>query len=488
MAVLSLIRRVGRHLGSPDSTTSGELSPPTLGLDPMVTDAMAGPGRLAGIASTRTFWPLLGVGLLGILIASMLLFWSFRYFSIQSLLAQSEAGSAVAAQATLDSLQNDIAQFLVQRATKPTAAFPDSAATTLADLARTTSVSRILIYDAAAEVVFSTRPGDIGRRETANAQLASALAGRQSSIASYRDAFSFLESRSGPGNEAIARLPLRRDRVGAVVGVFELATDLTALVAIQVRTQTLVAGGALVILLALYAAFLTGLRQIGGSLARQQDSLRESADLLPALFRRSMSAEENAEHRIALELHEQVAQTLAAVKLHVESAAAAVRRGGSDAGPLLDAVVSPLQTTIRQVREAAVALHPGSLDGHGLTATLDSLHRHASARRSDIDIGFRVELKDEDVPKPLQRVICRIVKDAVAAAVANGHLHRLRMLVGIEDDEVIFRLRDDATSANIGDPDHPYAHLREHTLLSGGRFGCRSNSWGGLVVRTTWRR
>jgi len=452
----------------------------TLSAESRLDSASFGPGGQVALFASRTFVPMLLGGLAAILLAAIVIFFAYRHFNVLASLRQSEA----AAQGTIQAIVEPLTAALTAELSAPAPRIGDETAKALNGLVSSRAVRRIRIYDIGGRPLFSTAAGDVG--QPLPAELRPAGVGTMTARASYRDGFGRLGDDVASDNEAMVWLTVGSG--ASTVGIFEVDLDLAANANHLAEHHLLVASGSLTILLALYVAFLFGMRQIGASLDQQQESLRRNAELLPAMFRRSMHAEEEARLRMATELEGRVAQTLATVKGELEDAAAALRRGELGAGAKLDAAVPPLQKMISGVRDVAAALHRPGDANLGLTEAIEAILGEARSRRPDIDMNLRFEATDGDVPTLLHPVLRRAAESGFAGAIANGYLTRLRVLVGVEGNDVIFRLRDDATPPTLDDPDNPYARLHEHVLLSGGRIGFRANSWGGIVIRATWRR
>ena len=457
----------------------------TMGLEGFAASP-AGTPQPAAVAANPTIrdnlWLILVAGLVSIIVAATVITAYYRHFSTTALIAHSTDASRNTAQASLDSLQESISAYLEQREAGLDVAFPQTAAHSLRDLVLGTTVRQVRVLDRHGHPVFVT--GTSNATADFSALIAAALDGKAVNQAWYRDSFSFDEPASAPENEVRLWLPIDNGGRRQVVGVFESTTDISALALIQERNELLLGIGILVVLLTLYIAFLLGLRALEQRHTAQQRQIRERERLLPEMFRRSVNAEELAKRKLAEELHEQVAQTLAAVKLSIERAAT-TQTGPNEASRLLS-VVSPLHETICEVREVASSLHPDTLAHFGLGAAVEKMFASIKERHPDIEWTLYRELDDHAVPEPMRPVIYRLAEHALAAATALPELTRFRMLLGIEDDFMILRIRDDAGQTDFAGDTNPYALLRERTLLSGGNFVCRSNSWGGIVIRIAW--
>ena len=458
-----------------DSPTQDTQFLPTLAAEGRAEAAL--PGALSPLLLAATTRQAMIIGFAGILGAVFILFWVHRYLSVQTALRQAEGSVLATAQAIAEpalELLTPIGADTVADGARHTAALAQ-----LQSLLSSAVVQRIRLYDAGGRVVVS-----IGGDAAATPAVIPARTATRSHL---QDRFGSMGDTDIPANQAVAQVPMVLPGEMAAGGLLEVTTDIAHLQPSLSRAHFLVSGGVGVILLAVYGAFLVGMRQIGAQVRQQKAELQRSAELLPALFRRSMHAEEIARQRIVAELEHKVAQTLDTVKTGLVDAAAAVRRGDAGASAKLDAAVPPLQQMIAGVRDVAAALHrPGDVR-LGLREAVEEMLGEMRSRRPDIDVSLRVELAGANVSDALQPVIRRAIESALAGAIANGFLTRLRILVGLEGDDLIFRLRDDATADNLDAADNPYARLHEHVLLSGGRIGFRANSWGGIVIRAAWR-
>jgi signal transduction histidine kinase len=436
--------------------------------------------------SRDTFWLLLLLGLFGILAATVAIVASYRHFTVDALTEQSREACANTASAALESSHDEIERFLGARSGNTSAQLPAEVDHALHELIAYTDVKRVRIYDSDGRLVYITGADGLGAQSVAMAQVRHGLAGNPSSMVWYQDIFSRRSKPETPKNQAIAWVPLNDRGRHALAGVFEVTTDIGPQVVLQERNELMLGTTILVILLSLYIAFLFSLRAFDNRFTRRQQQLRERANLLPEMYRRSLNTDETEKRRLAVELHEQVAQTLAVVKMNVERAVAAPR-GVADASQLLSGVVTPLQSTICEVREVASSLAPTDLLDFGLCAAIENLFRSARSEMPQVEWTLFRDLADEDVSDTMRPVIYRLVEEALGAARKNARLGRFRLLIGTEAADLIVRLRDDAGSADVGDEVNPYSRLREMALLSGGRFLCRRNSWGGVVIRIAWR-
>jgi signal transduction histidine kinase len=428
------------------------------------------------------------ISLVAIVIAAVLLAMCYRYVSIRSIGAQSEAGNTLIAQAAFGPLHDDIAAFLTRNSDGAAEAFPAEAAKSLNDLILDTRVRKVKVYNSHGGVVFSTVPAEIGRHQMNNVGVIGALAGQATSKLIYRDAFNRFNGVSDDDNMVQTYLPVQVHHAGPAVGVFELYTDIAPLVAENEQAQMVIVGTAILIMVLLYISLLAIVSRIEKIIDLQQEALRERSELLAALSARMLNAQESEKQRIAAELHERVAQTLSAVKLNVETALAAVRRGSGNPVGILESMVPALQAATQDVRTVAVGLRPASLDDLGLLATLRWICREFSDKHPQVKLEYHLDVEEDQVPLPLRSIIYRVVEDALVALAASESVARVGISLAADAARITLTVRDDALRGDPAEEGHPYAHVRERTVLAGGKFSCYTSSWGGQMLKATWLR
>ena len=238
--------------------------------------------------------------------------------------------------------------------------------------------------------------------------------------------------------------------------------------------------------------FFFVLRPLNAHIAERQhaeEALRERSELLAMLSARMMDAQESEKQRIAGELHERLAQSLAALRLMLEQAAARLRGSQAETARLLDSVAGPMRSTIDDVRSLAVKLRPPTLDDLGLLAALRELCRTRSSAGSEIDLAAISNLAD-DLPASLQTIVFRVAESALdAAAAVPGH-GRIGLALQGEARVVTLTIsfaERPGLSVEAG-ADTAFIDARDRTLLSGGRFAIERDPLGGTTVRAVWWR
>ncbi len=141
------------------------------------------------------------------------------------------------------------------------------------------------------------------------------------------------------------------------------------------------------------------------------DSLAAYRQRLRDIAARALHAEEEERKRIARELHDETAQSLAALLIRLRLARCADQPGAREA--LLEEVRQQITVTIEGIRRFARGLRPPALDELGLVPAIE-----AHARALSEAVGLKVEVEAEPVRGLLspeaELALYRIVQEALS--------------------------------------------------------------------------
>lgn len=432
------------------------------------------------------------VSLIAILVTSMLLVMAYRFFTLDGLLGQTGIATIQIADAAAATYHEQLANLLAKKQTDPNAELTDEMRASLVEIVLDSHIKRVRLLDSQGRVVFSTTPDDPVGSVPGSTAIASALAGKADSVAVYRDMFNTLFGalpEKPHDNHVMTALPLQVNHQGPVVGVFEIETELHDIVARNERAQLLIAATAALLMGVLYLSLMASIRRIQRLVDIQHHALQERSDLLAALSAEMLNVEEEEKQRIARDLHERVAQTLAAIKFGIERTSVNVRRTDEQAARMLQSLLDPMRTAIQDLRDTATDLRPSSLDDLGLLPTMRWLCNRFTETRPDVSVEQHFLLSEQDIPKELAPVIFRIAEDACNSLKAEPGVKRVSVSLKIDESKIVLDIQDNAMRHDDGQvtSDHPYARVRDRAVLSGGTFAAHANSWGGgLSVRVTW--
>ena len=202
-------------------------------------------------------------------------------------------------------------------------------------------------------------------------------------------------------------------------------------------------------------------------------SLRQAKEELAWVSQRALHLQERERHNLALELHDQIGQQLAALGMilqHVET------QLGEASHPELRAHVRDgrevAKTTYAQIHDIAINLRPAMLDRLGLVPTLEWYARQQAAR-GRCSINVRSGPLPAALPTDLLTATFRIAQEAVSNALRHAQPKNIEIKVGRINDRLELIIRDDGTGFD------PQATLAgDRSARSFGLLGMRERATG----------
>jgi signal transduction histidine kinase len=179
------------------------------------------------------------------------------------------------------------------------------------------------------------------------------------------------------------------------------------------------------------------------------DELKKSEERLHRLSSDLFAVQEKERKRISFELHDELGQSMAALKLQVGSIS---RRLGNVGPEELKLVCDEMQDNINQiienVRRLARDLSPVVLDDLGLQAAIEYLVNNFSKiynvelryQQTDINLMF-----DEES----QRIIYRILQEALTNIGKHALAKNVSLIIKKEGNAVQFTVKDDGRGFNV---------------------------------------
>lgn len=201
--------------------------------------------------------------------------------------------------------------------------------------------------------------------------------------------------------------------------------------------------------------------------------LVESREQLRALAARLQKAREEDRAALARELHDELGQTLTAIKLELSRVMALFERerlvpGAVDRFQSLAGLVEIGLTTVRRI---ATDLRPPTLDHLGLPAAI-RWEAQTFRARTGLRVLVRGMREDTSLTPDQQTAVFRIFQEALTNVVR--HAHATTVIVSLAQTPTMFLLRitDDGrgiTELEAGDPRSiGLVGMRERALLMGG--------------------
>jgi len=208
------------------------------------------------------------------------------------------------------------------------------------------------------------------------------------------------------------------------------------------------------------------------------------------LLAKTISAQEEERKRLARELHDDSAQTLAAVMMTLKTAEDALPAASRGARQAMDRSRSQLEGALREVRKAIVDLRPSALDDLGLAAAV-RWYADEHLRPLGIKVVLEIDGDEQRATGAAATAIFRIVQEAVNNIARHSGARQARIALEFGPSAVLTVIEDDGAGF---DPDgfrQPQESgrglgllgMRERAELFGGEVEIESGAGQGTSIR-----
>ena len=190
---------------------------------------------------------------------------------------------------------------------------------------------------------------------------------------------------------------------------------------------------------------------------------------LAAFAAESSGVREQEKSRVARELHDELAQSLTALKMDTITLREHVR-GDAVAQGRLSQMIAMLDNCVASVRRISADLRPLVLDDLGLGAAIEWL-AHNFTQRTGIPCSLDAD-EALDLPEPYATGVFRMVQESLANVAKHARATRVEVRVAREGDSLLLTVRDNGAGFRVTDPRKPQslgiAGLRERAHLMRG--------------------
>jgi signal transduction histidine kinase len=204
---------------------------------------------------------------------------------------------------------------------------------------------------------------------------------------------------------------------------------------------------------------------------------------LKRLSARLVEAQEEERRTISRELHDEVGQSLNALRVDLGNLAAITPSDEQEAHRLLTTARNLADESIGKLRNMALLLRPSMLDDFGLVPAL-----HWQAREVSRRTGMRVEVVADDIPEDLpdehRTCVYRVVQEALQNASRHAGARDVRIVVHQEPDQLHVSIEDDGKGFDatrvrgLG-----LLGMEERVKHLGGTLHLRSQPGGGTLLK-----
>ncbi len=189
---------------------------------------------------------------------------------------------------------------------------------------------------------------------------------------------------------------------------------------------------------------------------RTRDALAQSHADLQRLVAAQDTIQEEERKRIARELHDDLQQTLAAIKIDLVAVEQRLPPNAADVRPLLAEMDELAATAVESTRRIVNDLRPQMLEDLGLAAALEALVGQFS-RRTGIACHLDAQtLGDETWESPaLATCLFRVAQEALGNVAKHARAGEVRLRLTAVDGSVSLLISDDGKGLRAGDRQKP---------------------------------
>lgn len=229
------------------------------------------------------------------------------------------------------------------------------------------------------------------------------------------------------------------------------------------------------------------LERLTGTFNSMLDNLEAYRQSLRNVAARALNAEEEERKRIARELHDDTAQTLAALLIRLRVARV---RQGTARDEELEQFRLQLGEALERIRRFARGLRPPALDEFGLVPALEA---HVRSLSETVGVPIRVETQPIHVQLSdhAELALYRIAQEALSNAVRHSEANLIHLRIAQQAEQVVVEVADDGKGFDreeTRDSDGRGLGLfgmEERAGYVGGRVEIRSRPGAGTTVRAS---
>jgi PAS domain S-box-containing protein len=219
------------------------------------------------------------------------------------------------------------------------------------------------------------------------------------------------------------------------------------------------------------------------------DALDRSKTELKSLATRLIGSIEDERRQIALSLHDETSQTLAAAKNDLEMLKTHVGGGSKESERLFQDVKNNLLKITESTRRISYSLHPAMLEDLGLIPAINwYAEKFVKSKKLRVEIesvGF-----DREPPQQISLTLYRVAQEALSNVVRHANAERATITITKGYPNIIMIIEDDGKGfVTKGDRIRGMGlgiiGMRERVEGLGGKFQIRSDPGEGTRIRVT---
>lgn len=218
---------------------------------------------------------------------------------------------------------------------------------------------------------------------------------------------------------------------------------------------------------------------------RADEELRRSREELRELSAAAHSIREQEQRRVAREIHDELGQSLTALKMDVAWMLGNLSTGSPSLAEKLNTMQAQLDATVAATRRISADLRPLMLDDLGLIPAAEWLAQNFS-ERTGIPCKLQIRPPDIELKEPHASALYRILQESLTNVARHAKASRVDVTLEQINGALKLSVRDDGRGFSAAEARAQKTYgllgLRERTVLLGGEASVASEPGGGTTV------
>lgn len=222
----------------------------------------------------------------------------------------------------------------------------------------------------------------------------------------------------------------------------------------------------------------------------QADELRRLSEERGYLLQKTISAQEEERKRIARELHDEWAQTLAALTVILDQASQALPDDLAWHKERLDRTQALTVDALKALRRLILDLRPALLDDLGLVPAI-RWYAETRLEAKGMALDFQVSGSQRRLPPEIETALFRIAQEAINNIEKHAQAGAATLRLDFQADRVLMSFQDDGQGLEVeqvlvgggGERRWGLLGMRERAALLGGRLSVTSEPGRGTCVQ-----
>ena len=219
-----------------------------------------------------------------------------------------------------------------------------------------------------------------------------------------------------------------------------------------------------------------------------EEKLRESHEQLRALSVHLQHVREEERTRIAREVHDELGQSLTALKLQLTWLAGRLPGALGRVREQVSSMLRRIDETIHTVRRIATELRPGLLDSAGLPAALE-WQAGQFERQTGIRCHVTIDIGERDCNQEMNTTFFRIFQETLTHVLRHARANRVEVRLTRQGEHLVLEVKDNGRAltdgGTRGEESIGLLDMRERAGLFGGELEVHGLPAQGTTVRVS---